>query len=132
MGATSRTNGSPAEPNSTSRAGSAPAGRSVTSRPAAPAARAARAKAAAPCASSGLRYEKITTGTSGRAAARSARAASAVIPPASAACELAWITGPSAIGSLKGRPSSTTSTPAAPAPRRKAVVCAGSGCPAVT
>ena len=43
-----------------------------------------------------------------------------VWPPASARCPARWIAGPSAIGSVNGMPSSTTSTPAAGRPRNTA------------
>ena len=43
-----------------------------------------------------------------------------VWPPSSARRPARWIAGPSAIGSVKGMPSSTRSTPAAGSPRRMA------------
>src|SRR5690349_20845527 len=54
------------------------------------------------------------------------------MPFASACCELAWITGPSAIGSENGTPSSITSAPAASIAFSSSSERARSGCPAVT
>src|SRR5687767_7599855 len=56
---------------------------------------------------------------------------SSVIPAASAACELAWITGPSAIGSENGTPTSTRSAPASSMARSVASDRSRSGWPAV-
>src|SRR5688500_11194541 len=69
--------------------------------------------------------------------ARCARSISASVPfrsmPCSiATCELPWITGPSAIGSEKGTPTSTTSAPASSRPCSSASERSRSGCPAVT
>ena len=44
--------------------------------------------------------------------ATSARIPTSVVPEASARAAAAWFTGPSAIGSLNGTPSSSTSAPA--------------------
>src|SRR4051812_27437021 len=54
------------------------------------------------------------------------------MPPASAFCELAWITGPSAIGSENGTPTSRTSAPAPSSPMSRSTVASRDGCPAVT
>src|SRR3954467_889061 len=53
------------------------------------------------------------------------------IPCSSAICELAWITGPSAIGSENGRPSSITSAPASSSAARSSTLRPTSGWPAV-
>src|SRR5215472_13136835 len=54
-----------------------------------------------------------------------------VCPALSARCDDNWIAGPSAIGSVKGMPSSITSAPAAGSAHRIASEVAGSGSPAV-
>src|SRR6266550_6328345 len=54
-----------------------------------------------------------------------------VCPALSARCDDIWIAGPSAIGSVNGMPSSTTSAPAAGIARRIASEVSGSGSPAV-
>ncbi len=56
----------------------------------------------------GLRYENATSGMSllCRIPAAIAMTSSIVVPRSSARCEAAWMTGPSAIGSEKGTPSS--------------------------
>src|SRR5262249_40538414 len=54
-----------------------------------------------------------------------------VCPALSARCEDIWIAGPSAIGSVKGMPSSTMSAPAAGIARRMASEVCASGSPAV-
>src|SRR6516225_1828319 len=54
-----------------------------------------------------------------------------VCPALSARCDEIWIAGPSAIGSVNGMPSSTTSAPAAGMARRSASEVSGSGSPAV-
>src|SRR2546430_4846482 len=54
-----------------------------------------------------------------------------VCPALSARCDDSWIAGPSAIGSVNGMPSSTTSAPAAGTARRSASEVSGSGSPAV-
>src|SRR3989442_3572274 len=53
-------------------------------------------------------------------------------PCANARSEARWITGPSAIGSENGTPSSTTSAPAATSACSNGTVTAGVGSPAVT
>src|SRR5262245_61334256 len=57
---------------------------------------------------------------------------SSVCPALSARCDDIWIAGPSAIGSVNGMPSSTTSAPAAGSALRMASEVSGSGSPAVT
>src|SRR5712691_3234591 len=54
-----------------------------------------------------------------------------VWPALSARCDDIWIAGPSAMGSVNGIPSSTTSAPAAGSARRIASEVSGSGSPAV-
>src|SRR6516164_7716803 len=54
-----------------------------------------------------------------------------VCPALSARCDDIWIAGPSAIGSVNGMPSSTTSAPAAGMARSSASEVSGSGSPAV-
>src|SRR6201997_4502576 len=54
-----------------------------------------------------------------------------VCPALSARCDDSWIAGPSAIGSVNGMPSSTTSAPAAGTARSSASEVSGSGSPAV-
>src|SRR5215831_1877519 len=54
-----------------------------------------------------------------------------VWPALSARCDDSWIAGPSAIGSVNGMPSSTTSAPAAGSAERIASDVSGSGSPAV-
>ena len=54
------------------------------------------------------------------------------VPCSSAICELAWMTVPSASGSLNGTPTSMMSAPAASSPCSSATLRARSGCPAVT
>src|SRR5262245_21003713 len=54
-----------------------------------------------------------------------------VCPALSARCDDIWIAGPSAIGSVNGMPSSTTSAPAAGRARRMASEVSRSGSPAV-
>src|SRR5512146_3528223 len=54
------------------------------------------------------------------------------MPSASARCELAWMIGPSAIGSENGTPSSITSAPDSASAARISTVRAASGYPAVT
>ncbi len=53
-------------------------------------------------------------------------------PSASAASPAFWITGPSAIGSEKGTPSSITSAPASTMPCISSGVMSAKGKPAVT
>src|SRR5216110_2253492 len=60
------------------------------------------------------------------------RTPSNVTPFASARCELAWITGPSAIGSENGTPTSMTSAPASSSACSSSNERARSGWPAVT
>ena len=55
-----------------------------------------------------------------------------VAPAFRARSELAWIDGPSAIGSENGIPNSMMSAPAAARPPRISMEVAGSGSPAVT
>jgi hypothetical protein len=66
---------------------------------------------------------------------RMARAVSSVRssepPAARERCPAAWIAGPSAIGSVKGRPSSITSTPAPGRPFAIARAVSWSGSPAM-
>src|SRR5512134_1303142 len=53
------------------------------------------------------------------------------MPWASAICDERWMTGPSAIGSENGTPTSSTSAPAAATARIVSTERVGSGCPAV-
>src|SRR5436190_1810412 len=66
---------------------------------------------------------------------RNARATSSVLlmvcPALSARCDDIWIAGPSAMGSVNGMPSSTTSAPAGGRARRMASEVSRSGSPAV-
>ena len=59
-----------------------------------------------------LRYVSSTNGASALCAAASASTSSGVTPAESAACVDCWTTGPSAMGSENGTPSSTMSAPA--------------------
>src|SRR5439155_18950969 len=72
-----------------------------------------------------------TIGIRACACLTSSSARSKFIPCSSARCELAWITGPSAIGSENGSPSSMTSAPAPSSARMRSTVRAASGWPAV-
>ena len=100
--------------------GRSPAGTSETIRLVAPRAEASAAKRSQPYASRIAAYVIGTIGvslTSSRVAARQSRHVRVRMPRASARSEARWITGPSASGSEKGKPSSTMSAPASTATR---------------
>src|SRR4051812_18298603 len=61
----------------------------------------------------------------------SSSSVSKFIPCSRARCELAWITGPSAMGSENGSPNSITSAPASRNACISSTVRSASGCPAV-
>ncbi len=86
----------------------------------APRSSASAAKRSQPYASRSAAYVIGTIGvspTSERVSARQSRQRAVRIPRASARSEARWITGPSASGSEKGKPSSIRSAPASTAAR---------------
>ena len=72
----------------------------------------------------GLRYENAISGTSlfARTARAMAKISRMVVPRCSARCAAAWMTGPSAMGSENGTPSSMQSAPASARARMMSAV----------
>src|ERR1700674_1351603 len=102
--------------------------------PSTPAPCARSANAVVPIASVGFRSPISTSGviaSSSRNAATTVRTSSRPTPWASARSDARWITGPSAIGSENGTPSSITSAPAEVSARISGTVAASEGSPAV-
>src|SRR5882672_3236049 len=131
VGATSRISASGLACTIASRSGSAPAGKSVRTRPDAPAAAASRTKRSSPKAMSGFRYVMTTTGISSAARRIWSSTRGTVIPWSSAVWVERWMVGPSARGSENGTPTSTKSAPAAATCRRASSDTSGVGNPAV-
>src|SRR6266404_869616 len=106
----------------------------MTMTPSTPACCARSANAVVPIASIGLAYPINTTGVIAsclRKAAVMVSTSSRPTPLASARSDARWMTGPSAIGSENGTPSSITSAPAAVSARISGTVAASVGSPAV-
>src|ERR1051325_4294130 len=82
----------------------------------------------------GFRYEKAMSGIElfVRIVRAMRKRSSVVVPAASARCDAAWITGPSAIGSENGTPSSIASAPARSSSSTMRGVASGLGSPHVT
>ena len=102
--------------------------------PSTPACCARSANAVVPIASIGFAYPISTIGviaSSSRNAATMVRTSSRPTPLASARSDARWTTGPSAIGSENGTPSSITSAPAEVSARISGTVAASEGSPAV-
>jgi len=131
VGAINRIQTSGLDATSASISGSAPAGKSVSSRPDTPAAAASRTKRSTPNARTGFRYVITITGTASAARWICSSTRAAVIPWSRAACVERWIVGPSASGSENGIPTSTKSAPASATTRSASSDSAGVGNPAV-
>ena len=124
----------PAASHAARSAGASSMSMSGTISPSNPAAAASRAKRWAPIRST---IETLTMATSAhctcaRTARTAAKTPSGVQPATNASCMLSAITGPSAIGSLNGMPTSITRAPAAESRGSSAWVDASDGYPAVT
>ena len=104
-------------------------GMSDSSTPSAPAWRAAAAKRRAPKCSTGLAYVMSTIGTSDsrRMAATVASTSVMPTPPRSAHSDARWMSGPSAIGSENGMPSSIAAAPVCASATAIAAVSATDG-----
>ncbi|ANZ41553.1 hypothetical protein BBK82_41995 [Lentzea guizhouensis] len=107
-------------------------GRSGSTQPAPPASASSRANRSTPYRDTGFQYDITSTGLPVAACtSRTVRRTSAIrTPPRRAMSSAVWITGPSSTGSLCGRPTSTTSAPAAQVARNAAMPSSTVGNPA--